>query len=86
MFYPHHRDRHWGGKTTINTGTNIKIEPVHAKRYKMVKVFKFFFLHKTEEKCHRIYFLVFLLPKSEENLINDIIKCCQYNDKFYYVT
>ena len=44
-----------------------------------------FFLHETEEKCHRICFLVFLLPKSEENLIYDVIKCCQYKDKFYYV-
>ena len=43
------------------------------------------FLHKTEETCHRIYFFVFLLPKSEENLINDVIKCSHCNDKFYYV-
>ena len=49
------------------------------------KFLNFSFLHKTE-KCHRIYFLVFLLQKSEENLINDTIKCCHYNDKFYYVT
>ena len=55
-------------------------EPAHAKRYK-----NFRFLHETEEKCHIIYFLVFLFPKSEENLINDVIKCCHYNDKFYYV-
>ena len=62
-------------------------EPAHAKRYKMVKFFEFYFLflHKTEEKYHRIYFLVFLLPKFEENLINDVIKCCHYNDTFYYV-
>ena len=49
------------------------------------KLSNFRFLHKTEEKSHRIYFLVFLLPKSEENLINDIVKWCHYNDKFYYV-
>ena len=62
-------------------------EPAHAKRYKMVKVFDFFiFLHKTKEICRRIYFLVFcVFPKSEENLITDVIKCCHYNDKFYYV-
>ena len=51
----------------------------------MVKVLNFSFLHKTEEKCHRIDFLVFLLPKSDETLINDIIKCCHYNDKLYDV-
>ena len=28
------------------------------------KFSNFSFLHKTEEKCHRIYFLVFLLPNS----------------------
>ena len=43
------------------------------------------FLNNTEEKCHKIYFFVFLLIKTEENLINDAIKCCHYNDKFYYV-
>ena len=47
------------------------------------KFSNFRFLHETEEKSHRIYFLVFLLLKSEENLINDVIKCCHYNDKFY---
>ena len=26
-----------------------------------------------------------LFPKSEGNLINDVTKCCLYNDKFYYV-
>ena len=49
------------------------------------KYSRFSFLHKTEEKCQRIYFLVFLLPKSEENLINNVIKCRHYKDKFYYV-
>ena len=50
------------------------------------KFSNFSFMHKTEEKRHRIYLLVFLLPKSEENyLINDVIKCCHYNDKLYYV-
>ena len=55
------------------------------KGTRLSKFSNFSFLHKTEEKCHRIYFLVFLFPKSEENLINDVIKCCHYNDKFYYV-
>ena len=56
------------------------------KRTRWSKFSNFSFLHKTEETCHRIYFFVFLLPKSEENLINDVIKCCHYNDKSYYVT
>ena len=42
----------------------------------------FSFLHKTEEKCHRIYYLLLLLPNFEEKFINDVIKCCHYNDKF----
>ena len=37
----------------------LTYESVHAKRYKMVKVFEFSFWHKTEGKIHRIYFLVF---------------------------
>ena len=45
----------------------------------------FFFLHKTGAQYHRIYFLLFLLPKSKENLINDVTTCCHYNNKFYYV-
>ena len=59
----------------VNKNKLLKNEPVHAKRYKFSN---FSFLHKTEEKFLRIYFLVFVLPKSEENLINDVIK-------FYYV-